>query len=106
VPEFVFYSSPIELCTRTNEELSGENLLDHICLIDTREFLIEPLILVSEFLVIYAELVQQRRLEVTHMDWVFHNVVRKVVVSPWTTPPFTPPPAIQMLKQRGWWSRP
>ena len=27
-------------------------------------------------------------------------------VSPWTTPPFMPPPAIHRLKQRGWWSRP
>ena len=27
-------------------------------------------------------------------------------VAPWATPPLMPPPAIQMEKAKGWWSRP
>src|SRR5450755_656909 len=58
---------------------SAQNVFNNVGLFDTRKLLIQALILVSEPLVIYTELVQQCGLEIANVYRVSNHVVRKLV---------------------------
>jgi len=67
---------------------------------------VEALIIDREPAVVEAELVEDRGVEVVDADWVLDDGPAMSSVWPWVRPPWKPPPAIQMLKAKGWWSRP
>ena len=53
-----------------------------------------------------AQAVQDGGLQVVDVDRIFEDVVAVVVGLAEGMPGLMPPPAIHMVKQRGWWSRP
>ena len=57
----------------------GENFRDNTLLLNTRQLLIEPLKLVGESLVIDSHAMEDRRVQVVDVHWVFGDVVAEVV---------------------------
>src|SRR5262245_26198369 len=72
-------SSCIVLATRKWRGKSGQQILDHLCRLAAGEALVEALMLYAETLVVEAEQVQNRRVEVANVDRVFDDVVAEVV---------------------------
>src|SRR5947207_15396144 len=58
---------------------SGQNASNDVRFLDTRQLLIDALILVGKLLMIYAKLVQQRGLQVADVHRACHHVVRELV---------------------------
>lgn len=58
---------------------SGDEVMDHLGRHHSSQFLIETLKLEGQPVVIEAELVQHRRVEVADMDRIFDDVVGEVV---------------------------
>ena len=58
--------------------------------------------LIGQLRVIDAKAMQNRRLEIVHVDRIFRDVVAVVVGLAEVMPGFMPPPAIHIVKQRGW----
>ena len=56
-----------------------KDLLYHAGWFNARQLLIKTLILIGEAPVLHAEQMQQRRLEVAHMNGVFDNVIAELI---------------------------
>ncbi len=81
---------------------SSQDAIDDLGRHDAGELLIEALELERELVVIEAEQVEDRRVQVADVHRVLHDVVGEIVgLAVRRMPAFTPPPAIHMLKQRG-----
>src|SRR5206468_2863130 len=61
------------------KSISRDQLRNNFCGNDTRQFLFETLKLERESFVIDAEQAQHGRVEIAHMDRVFHDVIAKIV---------------------------
>ena len=57
----------------------GQNIFNNVRLFNSREALVQPLILQGELVVIDAQLVKNRGIHVTNMDRVFDDVVAVII---------------------------
>ena len=79
--------------------------MDHVAA-DVGQAEVAALELVGQPLVVDAEQVQHRGVQVVDVDDVLDGVVAELVGAPWVMPPLMPPPASQIEKPLMWWSRP
>ena len=84
----------------------GEEFLDYLGFFHAGEALIEALVFHGEPFMIVAEEVENGGVEIADVEGVLYDVVAEVVGLSEDGPPRVPPPAIHIVKQRGWWSRP
>ena len=67
---------------------------------------VAALVAVGQARVVDPQEVEDGGVQVVDVDRVLDDVVGEVVGLAVGDPRLMPPPAIQMVKQRGWWSRP
>ncbi len=78
---------------RTSHENFPHHLTVHI-----REPEVAPLEAEGQPLVVEAELMQDRGVEIVDVDGALDDLVAEVVAAPWILPALKPPPATHMVK--------
>ena len=86
--------------------LRDQRLADRLRRLDAGQPLVEALVVVREPLVVDAQQVQDRRVEVADVERVLDDVVAEVVRLAVDRAPLRPAAGHPHVKQRGWWSRP
>ena len=85
---------------RDCSEASGDQIRDHLGVLDPGEPLVESEVPVSEAFVVDPETLKHRGVQVIYVDGVFHDVVGEVVGLAVFETGLDPTPAIHMEKQR------
>ena len=84
---------------------SGEELLDNLTAhVGQPKF--PPQVFIRQARMVDAQAVENGGMQIVDVDGIGYYVVTVVVGFAELKPRLTPPPAIHMVKQRGWWSRP
>jgi hypothetical protein len=84
----------------------GEKFRDDLAVVDGGAF-VAPVVEVGEFFAVQAERVEDGRVDVEDVGFVFDGTAGPMSsVRPTTVPGLMPPPANHMVKPQGLWSRP